>query len=48
MIIEMSRHGVLIVGEVLKTIALPIRSLDSRQSGEGFPSHSVAPCEFLD
>ena len=48
MIIVMSRQGVLTVGEALKTIALPIRSLDSRQSGEGFPSHSVAPCEILD
>ena len=38
MIIVMSRQGALTVGEA----SLP------RQSGEGSPSHSVAPCEFLD
>ena len=38
MIIVMSRQGVLTVGEA----SLP------RQSGQGFPSHSVAPCKFLD
>ena len=38
MIIVMSRQGVLTVGEA----SLP------RQSAEGFPAHSVAPCEFLD
>ena len=48
MIIVMNRQGVLTVGEASKTIALPIRSLDSRQSGEGSPFHSMAPYECLD
>ncbi len=48
MIIVMNCQGVLTVGEASKTIALPIRSVDSRQSGEGFPAHSVAPCDTLD
>ena len=38
MIIVMNCQGVLAVGEA----ALP------RQSGEGFPAHSVAPCDSLD
>jgi len=48
MVIVMKRQGVLTVVEALKTIALPIRSLDSRQLGEGFSSHSVDRWEFLD
>ena len=34
------------MGEASKTIALPIRALDPRQSGEGSPSHSIALCDF--